>query len=440
VPSAPNSTFDQLIDHRNTSRSTFPQRYCEVNRSLPNESSQVRYAILSVGGESDDFGADGNDGLVGSLAEILNASVFTPEHRFFGTSFPVQDTSTATFADLHNVDQALADFAYFANKTQRDRGWPSDVRWLVVGGSYSGAVSALLRQNYSDVFWAAWSSSGVVLANDNYADFDLQIAITMGQECASVARSVRLQIEEMWENNESHKWMLHEFGCDDLETPEDFLFVLGDIFSLGGQYSNAAQLCDPLVDTLRMKNDPFMVLARYSKDYFVPSFCDGNCSASYSRDVMRRQANETSNVAPRSWQWMTCNELGYWQVSPGRLSIRPKNLARDWFAQQCADIFYPDDNVSLMYPNVTEFNRKYGGLNQQASRVFYSTGSQDPWTWSCVTEESGAPAGSIAHTITGPEMGHCSDWGEVNTDSAPDLVRTVEYEKAMLLNWMLQGT
>lgn len=81
--------------------------------------------------------------------------------------------------------------------------------------------------------------------------------------------------------------------------------------------------------------------------------------------------------------------------------VRTKNLARDWYAAQCAAIFGPE----RAWPNATDFGARYNGLRQNATRVFYSAGSQNAWTQTCVTEDSGVPPACMAHTIVGNEMG-----------------------------------
>jgi hypothetical protein len=107
-------------------------------------------------------------------------------------------------------------------------------------------------------------------------------------------------------------------------------------------------------------------------------------------------------------------------------------LTIEWFKDQCRDIFVTEWEGL----NVSVTNARYGGLAQNATRVFYSTGSQDPWTWVCITEESGPPNGSVAHTIVGPEMGHCRDWYEAKPTDPPDLIRTQNYELALFRQWM----
>jgi pimeloyl-ACP methyl ester carboxylesterase len=430
--------FSQIVDHASPDSSgTFLQRYFEVNISSPADRRDVAHAILAVGGESDDFAGSvrGVTDFIATLAGDLNAPVFTLEHRYFGSSFPA-DSSTANYSRLLSVGQALADLRNFALQTAAARSWGAGTKWLIVGRSYSGMLSALARQAFPEVFHAALSSSGVVLATDNFTDFDLQVAAALGEECAAVARAARLRIERIWESGPAGvAWILSQFGAEDLQpNATDFLFLLGDIFTIGPQYADRAALCGPLLDAARTQADPIIALARYTRDVFIPVYNGGDILSSYSRARMLADAGKTENCGGRSWMWMTCNELAFWQVSPGRLSIRPRNLTQTWYSEQCKDIF----GEGHSWPDVEAFNRKYNGLQQNASRVFYSTGSQDPWTWVCVTDESGAPKGSVAHTVTGPEIGHCRDWDAPANDDPPDVVKTHESQRRLFRQWMAE--
>jgi len=48
-------------------------------------------------------------------------------------------------------------------------------KWLTIGGSYPGALSAWFKSQYPLTADAAWSSSGVIHAIRNYSDYDLDI-------------------------------------------------------------------------------------------------------------------------------------------------------------------------------------------------------------------------------------------------------------------------
>lgn len=66
------------------------------------------------------------------------------EHRFFGTSNPRNDLSSASLK-LLTLQQATADLAYFAKNVNLpmpggDKLKPGQADWVLVGGSYSGAL------------------------------------------------------------------------------------------------------------------------------------------------------------------------------------------------------------------------------------------------------------------------------------------------------------
>ena len=81
------------------------------------------------------------------LAYEHNALVVSLEHRFFGKSFPFPETNSSTLPYL-NSRQALNDLAYFQqwfqdNFINKKYGTLNQFnKYLIVGGSYPGALSA----------------------------------------------------------------------------------------------------------------------------------------------------------------------------------------------------------------------------------------------------------------------------------------------------------
>lgn len=429
LPSAAPLIFRQRVDHESSSDVFFDQRYYEIWSPTATAGAPV---ILKIGGESDTLTAGGNgtDFITVVAADIGAAVVLTLEHRYFGASFPTATTTAADYAHL-TVAQALADLRYFQEQYTASHPLLRGSKWLLVGGSYPGALSALARAVYPENFHAAISSSGVVLATDDFRDFDLQDAASMGQECAAAARAARVQIDALIDDPDSNAYVKALFNASRL-TDQNLRFVVGEFFTLALQYNHVERICGPLIDAARTGGDAVTALAKFASDYFVPTFCGGDLAATYADEVMREMEGRTEGVAARSWLWMTCNELAYWQTSPGRLGLRSPKLDRAAFEEQCRNVFGIE-----MKPDTAAFNAKYGGLRQTIDRVYYTTGSQDPWTWACVTEDSGVQSGSYAHTITGPNMGHCSDLHAPRDDDPIDLIRTRRHMREIIKGWMV---
>lgn len=431
----------QITDHTNPELGTFSQRYLNYYRydRYKQTGEKTKYVILDIGGESDNTMDATDFGFLDLVASDLQARLITIEHRMFGKSHPFEDTSIDHLRYL-TVPQVIGDLKNFKNEyTESHKNeLDNNARWLITGGSYSGLMSALARRESMEdnTFYAAISSSGVVLATDNFTDFDTQDAISMGQECAAAARESRIQLMKLIDNGE-YEYVSKLFGMEGLHQ-EDFYFVVGELFTLALQYNGLSHICSPLVDANRANRDLVSALAKFSREYFIPRFCGDHNGVleTYDRDRLLKAAERNHDTGARSWLWMTCNELAYWQVSPGRTGLRPTQLNQKYFEDQCKHVF-PDQPV--FHPNVTEFNEKYGGLNQKSvTRVIYTTGSQDPWTWACITESDQTGDDCWVHTIKGPEVGHCSDLHAPKADDPIDLQRTQKYIRQLIQKWMTQ--
>jgi Serine carboxypeptidase S28 len=67
------------------------------------------------------------------------------------------------------------------------------VKWLTIGGSYPGAMSAWFKNAYPSLVTAAWSSSGVIYPIANFTDFDMDIyqsTSRSGSDCPDVIKGI----------------------------------------------------------------------------------------------------------------------------------------------------------------------------------------------------------------------------------------------------------
>jgi len=71
-------------------------------------------------------------------------------------------------------EQALADIAYFIDQINLEflNTVSRKPDWIVIGGSYPGALSAWFKNQYPQHALGAWSSSGVINAIKDFSQFD----------------------------------------------------------------------------------------------------------------------------------------------------------------------------------------------------------------------------------------------------------------------------
>lgn len=416
-------SFDQFIDHSDTSVGKFQQNYF-ADFSVTKDNNT---AVLYIGGESDGFGKPGPNSTIFGYAKQLQASFFVLEHRFFGGSQPFKNAMTTDNLKYLTVEQAVDDLGYFQEWAMKHYNLPSACKWLLIGGSYPGLLAAYTRAKYPKSFHAAISSSGVVYATNNYKEFDEQIAISLGQSCAAAARKVRQQADKLLETNPD--FLLNLFGMNGLET-KNFPLVLGEIFSLGPQYGDRKRLCAALEESTLTGSSALVSLAKYAKNVFGPEYAGGDVIGTYSDKEMNNATKDMNGA--RAWMWMTCNELAYWQVAPGRLALRSSSVNQDFFKDQCKAIFEKD----MPIPDTDKFNDKWIPLLQNASRIYYVTSSQDPWTPTCFTDDDTIGPNCYKHTIIGEEAGHCSDLSSPKSTDQADLIRTRAHVKYVIQKWM----
>ena len=191
-----NSTFTQQLDHNNfKDRRTFEQRYWYNDTFWDNKTGPI---FLYICGEAT-CRPPSERGFPFQVCQDLNCLFYVLEHRYYGASQPFSNWSVPNLKYL-NSTQALADLDYFIkNKTTEiNAKYGAGVRkWLTIGGSYPGALSAWFKSQYTSAA-AAWSSSGVIHAIQDYEmyDFDLyKAASRSGPDCPKFVSNVTTYIE-----------------------------------------------------------------------------------------------------------------------------------------------------------------------------------------------------------------------------------------------------
>jgi len=84
---------------------------------------------------------------------------------------------------------------YFIEEIKKNRfhGVTDANKWITIGGSYPGALSAWFRTKYPHLTAGAVASSAVILAVEDFRDFDEQIFLSAnksGEFCPQAIRNL----------------------------------------------------------------------------------------------------------------------------------------------------------------------------------------------------------------------------------------------------------
>lgn len=88
----------------------------------------------------------------GQVAQQEHGATIVIEHRYYGPSNPFSDMSEKNLK-YHNIQQAIDDLEYFAKNVKLampggDSVGPTEAPWVLIGGSYSGALTSWTLVKY----------------------------------------------------------------------------------------------------------------------------------------------------------------------------------------------------------------------------------------------------------------------------------------------------
>ncbi|KAI0751819.1 peptidase S28 [Daedaleopsis nitida] len=426
--------FEQLIDHRKPSLGTFKQRYWH-SYEFYEPGGPI---VLCTPGEVNAAGFTGyltNSTIVGMIAQPLKGATIVLEHRFFGESNPYSDLSVQSL-QVHTIEQAIEDLAYFAKNVKLpmpggDNVAPGKAAWILVGGSYPGALVSYAMHSKPDVFWAAYSSSGVVQSIGHFWGYFEPIREHMPKNCSADVETVINYVDAVIDtgNKTAIKAMKDIFGLGDIQYDDDFASAMKIVMNywqdglIGKRSEGFYWFCDSLeVDNGKAAPESgwgfdhaLKAWGKFWKDQFYKSACGTRdaeaCFGNHNANSTKW--NQTALSDGRSWKWMTCNEFGFFPTGApaGRPTIVSRHLTPE-FSERSCDYDFPgafNGHKRFSLLNALDVNVKYGGWNVTTERLIFVNGQRDPWREATVAANGAlfSPNEMQPHLIT--DGFHCSD-------------------------------
>jgi len=382
----------------------------------------------------------GDHFISGYWARIFGAMIVALEHRFYGDSMPTTDSSTTNLT-LLSAEQALADAVGFRQYiTESFQATTS--KWIVFGGSYSGALSAWARSKYPHIFHGSFASSGPVNAVEDFYEYFDVVSASLGPTCNSIIRKATQTIDGLLNTTDGRASLSKQFNtCKPISTDLDATTFTEDISDPicgvvqynkdndGRQEVTIDQLCDIFING---QSDP---VSAWVTAYQLINGMD--CIETTYTDMIN-DLQPTS--AGRCWTWQTCTEFGYYQT--GELTTQPfsSRISLNFFKQICQDTFGP----MRTDPDTDWSNNNFGGLNLKTtvSNTFLGDGIIDPWHALAIlpTVKGGTtgsellPLNSAAYLING--TAHCADLYAPSPNDLNDLTNARNLAFDLLSVWL----
>jgi pimeloyl-ACP methyl ester carboxylesterase len=389
APNVATEWFTQQLDHFNINdQRTWKQRF--YLRST--EFDGTGPVFLMIGGEGALSPHWLSTGAMVDTGLANNALMFAVEHRFYGQSRPLGDTSLKSLAYLSS-EQALADLATFRQAMARRFKLTDANRWITFGGSYPGALSAWFRYKYPHLVYGAVASSAPINAVLNFPEYYEVATQSLPKACRSAVNVATKSIENHLKTAFGRQHMSQLFRtCKPLTSDKNdlrmFTGTLNDNFFGAVQYDranraeptlgrvNIAQVC-----ALMTKESLGDEVARYAavNKLFNPQCFDASYK-NYVNYMREREWTSTNTNGMRQWVYQTCTEFGYFQTSDSKDQVFGTNTPLEFYVKQCLDIY--GIPVKTTKRGITWTNTEYGEYKLAktgATRIIFVNGSIDPW-------------------------------------------------------------
>ncbi|KAK1771687.1 serine carboxypeptidase S28-domain-containing protein [Phialemonium atrogriseum] len=405
-----NGTFDQLLDHNDPGKGTFKQRYWWDASEWGGPGSPI---FLMNPGETAADGYKGylEDGTItGRYAKEFGGAVILIEHRYWGKSIPFAELTAETLQYL-DLPQSIFDMTYFATHVPLEfddsnggANAPASP-WILVGGSYSGALAAWTSIIDPGVFWAYHASSAVVQAiGDFHAYFDA-VERAIPRNCSADVRAVVAHVDAVLaaaaDDDDDDAAILElkdMFGLGHLDHHDDFAAGVADPM---GAWQNDPDAVFEFCDEIETSGGSTTSAAGVGLELALPAY------AAYINRTVAARCSQTGECdtysdaidwdqptyldGDRQWQWMLChNPFGWWQVGPpapgadGQQQHVVSSFLRPDHYERTCPLQFPETNGFV--PGITRgFTPAHlnlytgGGWDADFRRVLFVNGEFDPW-------------------------------------------------------------
>ncbi|XP_045765696.1 putative serine protease K12H4.7 isoform X1 [Maniola jurtina] len=430
--------IDMPINHFDPqNRDTYKMRYMYNEEFFGGDGKPV---FILVGGEWDIVPGWLRAGNMFLMAQENQGHQIYTEHRYYGQSLPYKNFTTENLRFL-NVDQALADLAYFIKEVKQTPRFANS-KVVLYGGSYAANMVLWFKQRYPHLVVGGVASSGPTKGQVDFTGY-LEVVHQAflsegGPGCiATIRQGIAETIAAMQTATGRQNLEKVYRLCSPLNY--DSAFDLGYFSGLiSWTFSTSVQQARPATLTRICNNFANNVYGTTAMEQIggyiaaTRNLGSGCWNIDYKSYV---EMYRTQNTNSRAWYYQTCTEYGYYQTAPrtGTAFDQLTWLSVPFYVDVCKQAYHHKFDEAFVYDAVERVNLIFGGLTPDVNSTINIHGAIDPWHALGVHDrdlKEGSP------TITVPRASHCFDmqgWLESNTIR---MTNAQQFARRMVARWL----
>lgn len=247
-----------------------------------------------------------------------------------------------------DIDQALADVAYFVDYQRANLPGATSAKVVVVGASYSATMAAWFRQKYPEKANGAWASSAPLHAQLDFPEYKEVVSWAInkvgGAACSDRIKAAFTQMEQDIASGNVAE-IKEKFNlCEDIISDNNldvwnFFGIITDEFAGLVQYHNSGDIegaCETILDATI--TDPVAAVGKWVQEQFR-----GCLDASYQSfvDLYKNPSwtSTSTTTAMRQWIYQTCNEYGWYQTSTSADQVFGSSFPLGLNIAHCGEIY-----------------------------------------------------------------------------------------------------
>jgi len=383
--------------------------------------------------------------LAGNMYEMARENkgyqIYT-EHRYYGETKIFDEFTTENLRFL-NIDQALADLAYFIVEMKKQARFANS-KVILYGGSYAANMVMWFKKRYPHLVVGSVASSGPILAKVDYTEY-LEVVheaflLEGGEQCIShIRRGIDDTLAAL--RTESGRRMVEQAYrlCDPLNY--DNVFDMGYFAGLiTWSFSGAVQRARPgtLLDACNhFQAGTFGSTPMEQIGGFIAAIqgLSGNGCWVITYDALLNAYSGRTNS--RAWYYQTCTEYGFFQTAPrsGTVFDGLKWLDVDFYTDICLKNFDSRFNKDFILAAADRVNLVFGGLGPEVNNTINIHGYIDPWRALGVYKED---ISETSPTFTVNRASHCFDMQAWLRTDTIQMTAVQQRARRIVASWLSQ--